>query len=124
MEQKIFCEKTYYETKSFKIVQARYWRKFNFEIFPKRSQIFELVKNFEATPHTIAALKAAITERIQVIVQEECVYIINDLAHRIQQYFQLNSTHLGHVLLRSSWRFRFTFKTKWLQVLKYYYSIF
>ena len=48
MEQKIFCVKTYYETKSFKIVQARYRRKFNFNTFPNRSQILKLIKNFEA----------------------------------------------------------------------------
>ena len=48
MEQKIFCVKTYYETKSSKIVQARYRRKLNFNIFLNRSLIFKLVKNFEA----------------------------------------------------------------------------
>ena len=48
MEQKIFCVKTYYETKSFKIVQARFRRKFSFNQFPNRSQIFKLVKKFEA----------------------------------------------------------------------------
>ena len=48
MEQKIFCVKTYYETKSFRIVQARFRRKFSFNQFPNRSQIFKLVKKFEA----------------------------------------------------------------------------
>ena len=48
MEQKIFCVRTYYETKSFKIVQARFRRKFSFNQFPNRSQIFKLVKKFEA----------------------------------------------------------------------------
>ena len=47
MEQKIFCVKTYYETKSFQIVQARFRRKFSFNKFPNRSQIFKLVKTFE-----------------------------------------------------------------------------
>ena len=47
MEQ-IFYVKTYYETKSFKIVQARYREKFNFNTFPNRTQIFGLIKNFEA----------------------------------------------------------------------------
>jgi len=47
MEQKIFCLKTYYETKSFQIVQARFRRKFSFNKFPNRSQIFKLVKKFE-----------------------------------------------------------------------------
>ena len=47
MEQKIFCVKTYYEMKSFQIVQARFRRKFSFNKFPNRSQIFKLVKKFE-----------------------------------------------------------------------------
>ena len=47
MEQKIFCVKTYYETKSFQIVQARFRRKFSFNKFPNRSQTFKLVKKFE-----------------------------------------------------------------------------
>ena len=46
MEQKIFCV-TYYETKSFQIVLARFRRKFSFNKFPNRSQIFKLVKKFE-----------------------------------------------------------------------------
>ena len=48
MKQKIFCVKTYYKTKSFQMVHEIYTRKFNFYISPNRSQIFKLVKNFEA----------------------------------------------------------------------------
>ena len=47
MEQKIFCVKTYYEMKSFQIVQARFRRKISFNKFPNKSQIFKLVKKFE-----------------------------------------------------------------------------
>ena len=47
MEQKVFCVKSNYKTKSFKIVQARYRRKFNLNTFPNRHQIFKLVKNIE-----------------------------------------------------------------------------
>ena len=150
MEQKIFCVKTYYETKSFQIVQARFRRKFSFNNIPNRSQIFKLVKKFEThgscgdrrvtgsspsgppttirtpdnvtrvqesvgwslisrkaevewAPHspdlnppdfflwgflkdniyhdnplTIAALKAAIAEKIQAIKQEDCGRVINN----------------------------------------------
>ena len=46
MEQ-IFCMKTYSKTKSLMIVKEWYRRKFNFNTFPKKSQIFKLVKNFE-----------------------------------------------------------------------------
>ena len=48
MKQKIFCVKTYYWPKYSKIVQARYRKKFSFNIFLNRSQIYKLVKNFEA----------------------------------------------------------------------------
>ena len=49
MEQKVFCvKKTYYETKSFKTVQAGYRRKFNFNAFPNRNKISKLIKYFEA----------------------------------------------------------------------------
>ena len=47
MGQKILCVKIYYETQSFKIVQARYRRKFSWNTFLNRSQIFKLFKNFE-----------------------------------------------------------------------------
>ena len=46
--QNIFCAKTYYETKSFMPVQAKYRKNFNFNTFPNKSQIFKLVENFEA----------------------------------------------------------------------------
>ena len=49
MEQKIVSVKTYYKITSFKIVQAKYRWKFNFYMFPNRSQIYILFKNFE--PH-------------------------------------------------------------------------
>ena len=45
MEKRIFFVNTYYEIKSFKIVQERHARKFNFEKFQNRNQIFKLVKN-------------------------------------------------------------------------------
>ena len=45
-EAEVFCVKTYDESTSFKIVQVRYRRKFNFK-FPNKSHIFKLVKNFE-----------------------------------------------------------------------------
>ena len=49
MKEQIFCEKTYKEKKSFKIVQGRFRRKFfNFNTFSNRVRFFKLVKNFEA----------------------------------------------------------------------------
>ena len=47
MMEQIFCVKIYYKTKSFKILQARYRGKFDFNTFPNGNQIFKLVKNFE-----------------------------------------------------------------------------
>ena len=49
--------------------------------------------------HTFAALKVAITEKIQAITQEECARVIKQLIHHIQQYLQLKSGLLKHVLL-------------------------
>ena len=43
MERKIFCVTAYCGSKSFKIFQLRYKRKFNYNAFPNRSQIFKLV---------------------------------------------------------------------------------
>ena len=48
MMEQIFYVKTYYETKSFQSVQAKYKRKLHFVTFPNQNQIFKLVKNFEA----------------------------------------------------------------------------
>ena len=47
-EQKVFCVKKYYETKSFKTVQARFRRQFDFHHYPNKSEIFKIVRNFEA----------------------------------------------------------------------------
>ena len=47
MDQQIFYMKTYFKTKSLKIVLSRYRRKFNFHMFSIRCQILELIKNFE-----------------------------------------------------------------------------
>ena len=40
--------------------------------------------NYQGNPHTIAALRATITEKIQVIIQKECACIINNFARCIQ----------------------------------------
>ena len=46
-QKKIFCVKTFSETKSIEVVQSRYRRKLHFNTFLKKSQISKLVKNFE-----------------------------------------------------------------------------
>ena len=46
--ENVLCEDILPKKKSFEIVQARCRKKFNFNIFLNRSQIFKLVKNFEA----------------------------------------------------------------------------
>ena len=48
IKRKISRAKTYYETKTFKIFHARCRRKYSFNAFPARSQIFYLIKTFEA----------------------------------------------------------------------------
>ena len=47
LEEKIFCVTTYIETKSYKTVQARFRRKFNFNTYPGKSQIFLWYRNFQ-----------------------------------------------------------------------------
>ena len=53
---------------------------------------------YQDNPLTIAALKAAITEKIQTITQEECDRVINNFARRIQECLRQNGGHLEHVV--------------------------
>ena len=48
-EQKTFCVETYFETKSFKSVQARFRREFNFNNYPDKSQIYRWVNKFRTS---------------------------------------------------------------------------
>ena len=48
-EENIFCITTYLETKSFRTVQAKFRRKFNYNNYPQKSQIYHLVHKFQAT---------------------------------------------------------------------------
>ena len=45
--EKNFCVPTYIETKSYKVVQTRFCRKFNFNTFLEKSQIFLWYHNFQ-----------------------------------------------------------------------------
>ena len=46
---KIFCVTSYLKTISFKTVQAKFCRKFNFNNYPKKSKIYRWVHIFQAT---------------------------------------------------------------------------
>ena len=46
---KLFCVTTYLEKKSFKTVQVKFCRKFNFNNYPQKSQIYRWVHKFQAT---------------------------------------------------------------------------
>ena len=48
-EKDIFCVGTHLETKSFKIVSAKFCRKFNFNNYPRKSQIYRWVHKFQTT---------------------------------------------------------------------------
>ena len=48
-EEKIFCVTTYLETKLSKTVQAKFCRKFNFNNYPPKSQIYHWVHKLQAT---------------------------------------------------------------------------
>ena len=52
---------------------------------------------YQDNPLTIAALKAAITEKIQAITQE-CERVINNFACCIQECLRQNGGHLEHVV--------------------------
>ena len=48
-EEKIFCISTYLEIKPYKTVQAKFCRKFNFNNYHQKSQIYRWVHTFQAT---------------------------------------------------------------------------
>lgn len=48
---------------------------------------------YQGNPCTIAALKNAITEKIQTIIQEESASVINKFSRRVQ-HCQVNAEHL------------------------------
>uniref|UniRef100_UPI00358E2E41 uncharacterized protein n=1 Tax=Myxine glutinosa TaxID=7769 RepID=UPI00358E2E41 len=48
-EEKLFCVTTYLETKSFKTVQAKFRRKFNFNNYPQKNQVYRWAHTFQAT---------------------------------------------------------------------------
>jgi len=48
LEEKVFCVTTYTQTKSYKTVQTRFRRKFNFNTYPGKSQIFLWYRNFQS----------------------------------------------------------------------------
>ena len=48
-EEKIFCITTYLETKSFKTVWGKFHRKFNFNNYPQKNQIYHYVHKFQVT---------------------------------------------------------------------------
>ena len=119
-----FFEKTYYEIKSFKIVQARYRRKFNFNTFPNRSQIYKLVKNFEAQGTCEDSWATCSSPSGTLITQDEYVRVINNFTRRIQQCFRLNDEHTEHELLGFCGHFWFVSETKWLKILKCWFNLF
>ena len=63
-------------------------------------------------PSTIAELKVDITEKTQVITQEECAYVINNFTRHIHQCLQLYGGHLERVLRGSSSHFQFISEIK------------
>ena len=87
MEQKIFCVKTYYETKPLKLFKKDAERS-SFSTHFQKSQIFKLVQNFEA--HRVIGSWPSGSPAIK----EECACFINNFAWCIQKCLQLNSGRL------------------------------
>ena len=106
IEQKIFCMKKYYETKSFKKQKEVQ--------FQQESDFQDGQVDGTCEDHTISVLKIVINEKIQVIIWEERLCVINNFVCHISQCLQLNGRHLELVVLGSSWHFWFMFETKWL----------
>ena len=48
LEEKVFCVTTNIQTKSYKTVQTRFRRNFNFNTYPAKSQIFLWYHNFQS----------------------------------------------------------------------------
>ena len=109
--------KTYYETKSLNIILVKFGRKFNFNTFPNKNQIFKLIKNFEVHG-TCEDRKAMGSSPFgPPLTQEECTYVINNFARHFQHCLQRRTSGtctLGHLLTILS----FTFETRSLQILK------
>ena len=70
------------------------------EIIKKKncSGVFPKDNNHQSDSYTIAALKAAITEKIQAIYPEEYVPVIINFARQLQQCLQLNNRFLDFLL--------------------------
>ena len=86
-----------WETMFFKIVQSRYKRKFNFNIFPNRAQIFKFVKNFQICGIFENRRAMGSSPSGSPITQEECARVIKIFSILIQQYPQRNGRELEHV---------------------------
>ena len=81
MMKQIFCVRMYYKSKSFKIVQIRYKRKFNFCTCPNSNQSFKLIKKVEAYDSCEHCRETAITEMIQAITQKELCTQLSTTSH-------------------------------------------
>ena len=68
-EKKIFCVTTNLETKLFKTVLAKYLKKFNFNNYPEKSQIYHWVHKFQATG-SVNNLKVAINQKIRTLLKK------------------------------------------------------
>ena len=92
IEYKIFCLKTFYKSKFFKIVQATSRRKFNFNTFLNRSLIFKLVQNFEALD---ACEDGRALRRFKQLPRRNMRAFLTTLHTGLQQCLSLNSKHTG-----------------------------
>ena len=108
-EEKIFCVTTDLETKSFKTVQAKYRRKFNFNNYPQKSQIYRWTHKFQATGSVHNLNKKSATPRSGRKLTARCPDNVNAVRdsvamcpkksiRRLQVCLQRNGGHLEHVL--------------------------
>ena len=107
MEQKFFFVERHITKLLFKIVQARYRRNFNSNIFLNTCQIFKL--NFEAY-ETCEPRRATGSSALRLaIAQSVYVRVVQNFARGIQQCRQLNGGPLEFELSGFSGHFEFRF---------------
>ena len=127
-EEKIFCVTIYLATKSFKTVQAKFRRKFNFNNYPQKSQIYRWAHKFQATGSLNNLNKKGETPRFgrkfilaidMAREQEECFVAEPNIIKKVRILFDLVFEPLAHynTFFHVSWcEFMLDLDPVWVQL--------
>ena len=100
-EKKISCVTTYLKTKSLKTVQAKFHRKFNFNNYPQKSQIYHWIHKFQATVSVNNLKKKAensISDRKLMAKCPDNMDVVRDSVWRnLKKSLQKHSQELSHL---------------------------